>query len=133
MGRGYSIGMYFWVGCIVLAYIFGSVIYFWYTVLLGMFLDHSSYYLSWISRILLQFQRPLDIPFEKPQVLIYRFLIVMFFVIKKPIFLLSIAFKGLLNQGGCLGIILLISFGTKFDRMFKTMSVNVFACQLTSE
>ena len=56
----------------------------------------------------------------------------MFFVVieKSIFFLLSIVFNGLVIQGGSRGTNLLISFGMKFDIMFKKVSVNVLTCQL---
>ena len=61
------------------------------------------------------------------------FLITMTFVVfKEPIFPIKHSFNDLVIQGGSRGKNLLVSFGMKFDLMFKKFSVNVLACQLGS-
>ena len=47
-------------------------------------------------------------------------------LLKSLLFLLSIVYNGLVIQGGSRGTNLLVSFGMKFDIMFKKVSVKCY-------
>ena len=87
-----------------------------------------------VSNLIWHCQLHLDILYESGQAWVYPpvYNHVLKFL-KSLFFLLRIVFKGFVIQGGSRGTILLISFGMKFDIIFKkVLLVNVLTCQLGS-